>query len=115
MIDLDIVLLYRRDCPSVSQARASLEAALGELDLPAAWRELDLDADDLPAAWRGFGSPTVLVSGEDVATGGAAGGASCRVYDRLARAPAAALIAGAIRAGRARGASTSHGGGGEER
>jgi hypothetical protein len=115
VIDLDIVLLYRRDCPNVLQARASLEAALAELDLPPAWCELDLDADDVPAAWRRFGSPTVLVSGEDVATGGAAGGASCRVYDGLARAPSAALIAGAIRGGTPRSASRSHGAGGEER
>lgn len=102
---IDVVLLYRADCPNVAAARANVAAAYAELELEPDWRELDLDDDDTPERWRGFGSPTVLVNGEDVASASACAGASCRVYEGLARAPATEKIADAIRAHRDPGAA----------
>ena len=91
----DVILLFARDCPNVDAARESLRAAFDRVGAPASWRELDLGAPETPIAWRRFGSPTVLVGGDDVAADARASGSCCRVYDG-ARAPRADVIASAL-------------------
>ena len=75
-------------CPNVVEARSRLIRAFVEAGLTPRWSEYRTDAPDLPEHARGFGSPTILVDGKDVAgavpTGGAAG--ACRLYtDRQGR------------------------------
>jgi hypothetical protein len=77
----DVVLLYERSCPNVRAARSNLLRALSLANLPACWRELDLEAPDTPQEWRMLGSPTVLVDGTDVGGGAPAAGATCRLYE----------------------------------
>lgn len=76
-----VELIYSPGCPNVAAARAQLVKALVEARLALRWTELRTDAPDLPEHARGFGSPTILVGGRDVA-GGLPGGAadSCRLY-----------------------------------
>lgn len=94
----DVVLLYATDCPNVREARTNLLHAFTRAGVSAAWRELDLHADETPEEWRRLGSPSVLVDGQDVAGAGAGDGASCRVYAGLARAPDVGTIAARLRA-----------------
>lgn len=94
----DVVLLYATDCPNVREARTNLLHAFTCAGVSPAWRELDLHADETPETWRRLGSPTVLVDGRDVAGAEAGAGASCRVYEGLARAPDVETIAARLRA-----------------
>lgn len=96
----DVELVYDQDCPNVAQARANLVAAFAQANVAPRWSEHLIG--DAPPHARGFGSPTILVDGHDVA--GASAGASdcCRIYvteDRaLTGAPDVATIADAIAA-----------------
>lgn len=89
-----IELIYADDCPNVEAARASLREALGRVGRELRWVERR-------TAERGverYGSPTILVAGEDVAERVDAG-ACCRLYpsDRgLERAPSADAICAAL-------------------
>lgn len=93
----DVILLFARDCPNVEAARESLRTAFERRGAPPSWRELDLDAPETPIAWRCFGSPTVLVDGDDVADDARAAGSCCRIYEG-ARAPRAEVIRAALAA-----------------
>ena len=76
-----VELLYFPTCPNVPAAREQLARGLAAAGLAAAWSEHDVTADDAPAHVRGYGSPTILVDGRDVAGGAPSSGcASCRVY-----------------------------------
>ncbi len=78
----NVELVYDKDCPNVAAARANLLRAFAEAGAPARWTEWEQSRPETPARLRGFGSPTVLVEGKDVA--GAqpvAGLAACRLYD----------------------------------
>ena len=74
-----IELVYFDGCPNVSQARDNLKETLESSDQQLTWSELDLVSESTPTDYRRFGSPTVLVDGEDV-TGESVGASamSCR-------------------------------------
>lgn len=109
----NVDLVYDADCPNASEARAQLLRAFTEAGIEARWREWRADDPDAPGHVRGFGSPTVLVEGRDVA--GAApveGTRSCRLYEHGEEAPRGVppvgVIAAALKAaGGASGGSTS--------
>ncbi len=98
----DVILLYDRDCPNVSRARANLRGAFSAAGVAGGWRELDLADPRTPGHLRTLGSPTILVGGADVCRADGASGASCRVYrdadGDIVGAPPEAAIAGALRA-----------------
>ena len=97
---LDVVLLYEGSCPNVREARSNLLRAFSMAKVPASWREVDVDAEDTPEEWRAFGSPTIMVDGQDVGGGAPAEGATCRLYEengRLARAPSVDRIVARLR------------------
>lgn len=98
----DVALLYDADCPNVAHARSNLQAAFEMVGEPARWRELDRSRPDTPPEWKGFGSPTILVNGRDVAGDEPCSeGGSCRLYrtddGSLARAPRVEQIAELLR------------------
>lgn len=96
-----VELLYFTGCPQVDAARQALRAALEAEGLAPAWQEWNGDDARTPADRRGYGSPTVLVDGRDVATAPAAGDRCCRIYREgaaLRGAPGAATIRAALRA-----------------
>jgi mercuric ion transport protein len=76
-----VELLFIAECPNVPAAREVLRRAMEQAGLQPSWSEYDVTEPGAPAHTRGFGSPTILVEGNDV-TGSApsAGGCSCRVY-----------------------------------
>ena len=64
---LKIQLLYFEGCPNVDAARAAVREALAIDAVDAIVEEIDVEAPAAPAWARGWGSPTILVVGEDVA------------------------------------------------
>jgi len=75
-----VELVYDGDCPNVAQARAQLLRAFERVNLRPRWQEWRCDDPASPAHVRGYGSPTILVDGVDVARAGQEGAAHCRVY-----------------------------------
>lgn len=74
-----VELVYDADCPNVAQARAQLLRAFAEIAMPARWREWRRDEHRAPNRILAYGSPTILVNGQDVVP--AAGDAACcRLY-----------------------------------
>lgn len=98
-----VELLYAGDCPNVDAARAQLLRAFSLAGRSPHWREWLTDDRSCPSHLRRYGSPTILVNGQDAA--GAqnhAVAASCRVYasadGKLAGVPSVEQIAGALAA-----------------
>ena len=101
-----VELVYDPGCPNVEKARAVLTRALQEADVPAVWTEWDTDDPECPENRKAYGSPTILVNGEDVAPGphewmrrGPGGAPRCRVYEAsegLSGVPPLADVRGAI-------------------
>jgi hypothetical protein len=98
---VSVELIYDPDCPNVPHVRAALLKAFDQADIPPAWIEWDRQSADSAAHVRGYGSPTILVDGRDVAgiTPGD-GASSCRLYrsgsGAFAGAPDVAQIAQAL-------------------
>lgn len=101
---LVLELVYDRDCPNVPSARAMITAALLEVGAEPKWREWDRAGGDTPLALRAFGSPTVLVNGQDVSCTAdettRADANACRVYrgegGAFTGAPSTGMIVSAI-------------------
>lgn len=101
---MNIELIYDSDCPNVEMARTHLLKALAAAGKEARWTEWDRRNPDSPPYVRGYGSPTVLMDGKDLA-GGTAGDAraSCRLYgsgkDGFSGVPSVEQIVAALRGG----------------
>ncbi len=78
---MTVELIYGRDCPNAKRARTNLVKALAAVTGEVRWTEWDRDAPESPQHVNGYGSPTILVNGKDVA-GAVPGGTSplCRLY-----------------------------------
>lgn len=61
-----VELIYDRDCPNVSKTRENLLQAFTEAKQPARWVEWNQSDPEGPNYIRSYGSPTVLIGGEDV-------------------------------------------------
>ena len=97
-----VELVYDHDCPNVDEARAALLHAFAQVGVSLVWVEWDRKAPDSPAYVRGYGSPTILVNGKDVAGAQLGTGVDCcRVYSSDERGlrgiPPVELIVAALR------------------
>jgi hypothetical protein len=97
-----VELVYDRACPNVDAARAVLRSAFAEIGVAPAWVEWDRSDRDNPDYVHGYGSPTILVNGQDVV--GAEPNADadcCRLYSSneggLRGVPPVAQIVAAMR------------------
>lgn len=62
-----IELVYFEGCPNALKARENIRAAVAKaFARPIEWAEWDLMADATPENFKRYGSPTVLVDGQDV-------------------------------------------------
>lgn len=78
---LKVELIYDTDCPNAKEARAQLLRAFAETELPPRWQEWDRGAPESPVYVRAYGSPTILVNGQDVTHASPFAGADrCRLY-----------------------------------
>lgn len=99
-------LIYDKACPNVESARAQLRRAFVSAGIAPHWQEWEASAAETPAYARGYGSPTILVDGRDVAGGepGPEGEGHCRIYaleaDGPSGVPAVNDIVRALKAGR---------------
>ena len=98
-----VELVYDRDCPNASRARAQLMRSFAEAGLPPRWSEWARGDPDSPDYVRGYGSPTILVGGKDVAGVTPSDGISCcRLYagpsGEVQGIPSVRMIASALRA-----------------
>jgi hypothetical protein len=103
---LHVELIYDPECPNVGKAREVLSRALQEVGAPAVWTEWNTGDAACPETHRGYGSPTVLVNGKDVAPGPHPWarredwtGPRCRVYvdgNKMIGAPPIAQIVSAL-------------------
>jgi len=80
-MSIKVELIYDADCPNVVAARSLLIRAFTKTRVSARWKEWERGSRDSPAYVQDFGSPTILVNGQDV--GGVSpspGTHACRVY-----------------------------------
>lgn len=110
-----VELLYDRDCPNAREARSHLLQAFAHATMTPHWSEQLIEDPDAPEHVRGYGSPTILIDGHDVAGESPRGERSCRLYATddggLSRAPSVSQIAEALaRASRAPEMPTTAGG-----
>lgn len=93
-------LIYDEECPNIRAARSNLMRAFSRAGLEARWSEHGIGDADAPARVRGYGSPTILVDGTDVANAAPGAESCCRVYasntGRPTGAPPVELIAGRL-------------------
>ena len=75
-----IEFIYEQGCPNIADARTQLRLALEQSGLPLHWQEWERSDPNSPAYARRFGSPSILVAGEDVAGEPPADAPSCRIY-----------------------------------
>jgi hypothetical protein len=96
-----VELIYDADCPNVAAARSLLIQAFTQTGVSARWREWERGAPDSPDYASRYGSPTILVAGQDVAGAApVAGVGACRVYadgaGKLSRTPPLESICSAL-------------------
>jgi len=101
---IPIDLIFDTDCSNVEAARKVLRQALLSINGRMSWTGWDRASTSTPEWMRGYGSPTILIDGADVASvTGDAQAASCRVYCRpdgqISGAPAVETIVAALRRG----------------
>lgn len=102
-----IELIYDSTCPNVPAARDRLSEVLSLLGITEGWREWERSSPEAPTYVIDYGSPTILVNGEDVAGAtGNVGQGACRVYldaesGRLGGVPSTAALRTAIERHRA--------------
>lgn len=78
---MKIQLLYFQGCPNVDASRAAIREALAIEQVAAYVEQIDVEAPDAPAWVRGWGSPTILINGIDVAgQPRSEAAAACRLY-----------------------------------
>ena len=96
-----IQLLSHPGCPNASVAHGRLLEALAIAGVAAAIDEVDTTSEATPEGLRGWGSPTVLIDGDDVAGEKPTGGVSCRRYRSAGGlpsvAPSVVLLVAALR------------------
>ncbi len=102
----DIELIWDADCPNVAPARDLLRAALDQLGLEPSWSEHEIGTDSAERH-GGYGSPSILVDGQDVAGAAPSGDSDCcRIYrdvgGRFRGVPELAQVVDALAASLAR-------------
>ena len=74
-----IELVYLEGCPNAAEARDNIRVAVEASGRPIEWSEWDLMAESTPEDFRRYGSPTVLIDGQDVTGADASAAAlACR-------------------------------------
>jgi mercuric ion transport protein len=97
-----VELIFDPDCPHVEATREQLRRAFRELDQAPDWQEWNRKATGSPGYTRFYGSPTILVDGQDVAGDIPSDAADCcRIYrtgeDSLRGEPPLDAILAALR------------------
>lgn len=83
MSAVTIELVYERTCPNIKAARLGLLKAFAKTGVTPHWQEWEVNQPDAPAHVHGYGSPTILVNGQDVSSEPMTGNDyCCRLYSQ---------------------------------
>lgn len=78
---MQVELVYEKTCPNVAAARAQLLQAFANAGMTPHCQEWEISNTEAPAYVHGYGSPTILANGEDVAQEAHSGDDfCCRIY-----------------------------------
>ena len=98
--DLRVQLITFPGCPNATAARAALDQALAAVGIADRTEEVNTSSPETPESLRGWGSPTILLNGEDVGGQVASTGTSCRFYrdddGHVQGSPPASLLTAAV-------------------
>lgn len=75
-----VELIYDLTCPNVKATRENLLKAFTKVSLPAKWQEWDRNDPSSPPHIQQYGSPTILVDGQDIADEDPTLNNCCRIY-----------------------------------
>ena len=99
-VPVRIQLITFSGCPNASAARSLIERTVADAGIVAAIEEIDTSAPDTLAPLREWGSPTILLNGEDVGGEREPAGPSCRLYrsddGQVCGVPSRALLSAAL-------------------
>ena len=79
-VPVRVQLITFSGCPSASPTRSLLGRVIADAGIVAIIEEVDTLSPDAPASLREWGSPTILLNGEDVGGERKPTGPSCRLY-----------------------------------
>ena len=77
---MKIQLLHFQGCPNVEAARAAVREAMLAEKVDVVLEEIDVEDPAAPSWARGWGSPTILVDGQDVAGQQRSEASACRLF-----------------------------------
>ncbi len=77
---MKIQLLYFEGCPNVDASRAAIREALAAEKVDTWVEEIDVEKPGAPEWVHGWGSPTILIDGNDVAGQQPSTSSACRLY-----------------------------------
>lgn len=77
---MKVELIYDNDCPNADRARQLLKEAMQSTGRKPDWVEHCRQDPSAPAYAQNYGSPTILIDGQDVAPSERPGGSACRLY-----------------------------------
>jgi mercuric ion transport protein len=78
-----IELIYEKTCPNIDIARNQLLRACGKVGVTPHWQEWEVSTPETPDYARRYGSPTILVNGQDVSGEPPSDNNNCcRLYDQ---------------------------------
>lgn len=89
--ELKIQFLAFDGCPLADAAKRALDDAMASLNL-SSYEVVDILGPNTPDNLRGWGSPTILINGKDVAGHDQGDGVGCRVYPGPSKVPDARTI-----------------------
>lgn len=73
--------IYENNCPNVELTRSQLLQAFSKLNMKPHWQEWEINDNAAPAYIRQYGSPTILINGEDIdGSGNSKNPQQCRLY-----------------------------------
>ena len=99
LINPRIAFLSFDGCPLAPRARSNLSAAIGILgsEFEVDYKEIDLLSDASADDLKRWGSPTILINGEDVMGSTQGDACGCRIYASEGGVPTTIEILNAIR------------------
>jgi mercuric ion transport protein len=102
-----VQFLHFRGCPNIDSARAALQEALAAQQVEATVEEIDVEDPASPEWSRAWGSPTILIDGQDLLGQSPSTGATCRLY--VGGAPSVEVISARLAAARVPARASSRG------
>lgn len=76
-----VELIYDADCPNIKETRAQLLCSFKKAGLTPRWQEWERSAPESPEYVKHYGSPTILINGQDIERNlKQSDGSNCRLY-----------------------------------